>query len=278
LNRMAARGFWRVTVLSFGPVLALCVAALPALGQERRGVAILGALTASCIVFYFLINVRDHQDVYVGWRVGHFMFMAAAVVIAILFERLRKAPPRLQPIGWTAVAIIFLMGLPTTVIDVYNTQDITNFSEAPAGPWTMRLTPDDLQVFDWLKHNTDATAIVQVDPVPRDPASWAYLPAFGERRMAAGLPISMIPLAKYEQASHAIRAIFDEPPLQAYERAVRAGVNYIIVGPPERRVHEGVEARFASVEDLMPLVFRNATISIYQVRGSAIGNTGSVVR
>ena len=39
-----------------------------------------------------------------------------------------------------------------------------------------------------------------------------------------------------------MRQLFDEPPLLAYERAVRAGINYIIVGPPERRVHEGVEA------------------------------------
>jgi hypothetical protein len=266
LNRMATRSFWLVTLLSFGPVLLLCLAALPTLRNERRGLGIFGALTASCLIFYFFVNVRDHQDVYVGWRVGHFMFMAAAVVIAILFERLRQAPPALQPIGWGAVAIIFLMGLPTTVIDVYNTQDITNFNEAAVGPWTMRLRPDDLQVFDWLKHNTDQAAIVQVDPVPRDPSSWAYLPAFGERRMAAGLPISMIPLAKYQEASHAVRQLFDEPPLLAYERAVRAGINYIIVGPPERSVHDGVEARFSSVPEIMPLVFRNGTISIYEVR------------
>ena len=267
LNRMAIRGFWWNTLLSFGPVLLLCLAALPALRQERRGLAIFGALTASCLIFYFFINVRDHQDVYVGWRVGHFMFMAATVVIAILFERLHASPPPLRPFAWAAVAIIGLMGLPTTVIDIYNTQDITNFNEAPAGPWTLRLTPDDLQVFDWLKHNTEPTAIVQVDPVPRDPSSWAYLPAFGERRMAAGLPISMIPLAKYQEASHEVRQIFDEPPLLAYERAVRAGINYIIVGPPERRVHEGVEARFNSVPALIPLVFQNGTISIYAVRG-----------
>jgi hypothetical protein len=278
LNRMATRGFWWNTFLSFGPVLLLGLAALPVLRRENRGVAIFASLAASCVVFYFFINVRDHQDVYVGWRVGHLMFMAATVVIAILFERLHAALPSLRRFGWAALAIIGLMGLPTTVIDAYNTQDITNFNEAPAGPWTLRLTPDDLQVFDWLADNTETTAIVQVDPVPRDPSSWAYLPAFGERRMAAGLPISMIPLAKYEEASTAVRQIFDEPPLLAYERAVRAGINYIIVGPPERRVHDGVEARFNSVPDLMPLVFKNGTISIYHVKGSGIGSQGSVVR
>ena len=94
-------------------------------------------------------------------------------------------------------------------------------------------------MFDWIKNNTEPSAIVQVDPTPRDPEHWAYLPAFAERRMATGLPISMVPLAKYQQASAAIRTIFDEAPLAAYERAVRAGINYVMVGPPERAVASG---------------------------------------
>ena len=256
VNRMALRDFWRVTLLSFGPVLLLALAAMPAVWKERRGIGIFGALLASCVVFYFFINVRDHQDVYVGWRVGHFMFMAATVVIGILFERLTTR-------GWAAVAVVGLMGLPTTAIDVYNTQDITNHN--PRGYFTLRLTPDDRQVFDWIRHNTDPRDVVQVDPVPRD-FDWAYVPAFVERRMAAGIPISMIPLSKYLEASNNVRLIYDEPPLLAYERAVRAEIDYIIVGPKERDVHPGVEERFDSVKDLMPQAFRNGTISIYQVR------------
>jgi hypothetical protein len=229
---------------------------LPAVQQASRGIAIFGALAVTCVVFYFFINVRDHQDVYVGWRVGHFMLMAATVVIGILFERLSRR-------GWAAVAVAGLMGLPTTAIDVYNTQDITNLS--PRGYYTLRLTPDDRQVCDWIKNNTDPTDVVQVDPVPRD-FNWAYVPAFAERRMAAGLPISMIPLAKYQEASNTIRQLYDEPPLLAYERAARANIDYIIVGPEERAVHPGVEERFDSIEEAMPLAFRNGTISIYRVR------------
>jgi hypothetical protein len=259
LNRMAVRDFWRVTLLSFGPVLLLALAAVPAIRTARRGLGIFAALLTSCVIFYFFVNVRDHQDVYVGWRVGHFMFMASTVVLGILFERLRRA-------GWIAVAVIGLMGLPTTAIDVYNTQDITNHGPAPAGRWTLRLTPDDRQVFAWIKDNTDARDVFQVDPVPRDPEYWAYLPAFAERRMAAGIPISMIPLAKYQEASNTIRQIYDEPPLFAYERAARANISYIIVGPQERAVHPGVEERFDSIKEVMPLAFRNGTISIYQVR------------
>ena len=130
---------------------------------------------------------------------------------------------------------------------------------------SLRLTPDDRQVFAWIKDNTDPKDVFQVDPVPRE-FDWAYLPAFAERRMAAGLPISMIPLAKYQEASNNVRQLYDEPPLFAYERAARANIDYIIVGPQERAVHPGVEERFDSVKDLLPQAFRNGTISIYEVR------------
>jgi hypothetical protein len=265
VNPVALHDFWWVTLLSFGPVMVLCAAAVPFLWRQPRGLGIFAALGGSCVIFYFFINVRDHQDVYVGWRVGHFLFMAATVVIGVLFERLHTLPREFGSFAWIGVVVVLMAGLPTTAIDIYNTQDITNFSQAAAGRWTLRLTPDDLQVFDWLKHNTEPSAIVQVDPAPRDPEHWAYLPAFGERRMAAGLPISMVPLAKYQRASAEIRTIYDEEPLSAYEHAVRAGINYVIVGPPERAGHDGVEQRFDSIPELMPRVFRNNTISIYQV-------------
>ena len=265
VNRMALHDFWWVTLLSFGPVMVLCAAAVAFLWKRPRGLGIFASLAASCVIFYFFINVRDHQDVYVGWRVGHFLFMAATVVIGVLFDRLHELAAEYRAFAWIGVVLVLMAGLPTTAIDIYNTQDITNFSAAPAGRWTLRLTPDDRQVFDWLKHNTDPSAVVQIDPAPRDPEHWAYLPAFGERRMAAGLPISMVPLGKYQQASAEIRTIYDKEPLSAYEHAVRAGINYVIVGPPERAGHEGVEQRFDSIKQLMPLVFRNSTISIYHV-------------
>jgi hypothetical protein len=271
VNRLVLRDFWRVTLLSFGPVMILCAAAVPFLWKQPRGLGIFAALAVSCVIFYFFINVRDHQDVYVGFRVGHFLFMASTVVIGVLFERLHKLPTEYRSFAWIGVAVVLMAGLPTTVIDIYNTQDITNFGQAPAGRFTLRLTPDDRQIFDWLKHNTEPSAIVQIDPAPRDPEHWAYLPAFGERRMAAGLPISMVPLAKYQRASAEIRTIYDEEPLSAYEHAVRAGIDYVIVGPPERAGHVGVEQRFDSIPELMPRVFRNNTIAIYAIRDQGSG-------
>lgn len=266
VNSAATHDFWRVTLLSIGPVLLVMAVAIPALLSERRGLSVFAALAATSIAFYFFVNVRDHGNVYTGWRVGHFLFMSAAVVIGVFLERIVTSASALQPVQWTILVVAFLGGLPTTIIDIYNTQDITNFGEAPAGRMTLLLTPDELQAFDWIKHHTRPDARFQVDPVARGQETWAYLPAFAERRMAIGLPISMVPLAKYQQGSEAISKLFDESPLGAYDRAAKAGVNYVLVGPPEQRAHPGVEARFNSIPNQMPLAFKNGTISIYEVR------------
>jgi hypothetical protein len=266
VNPAATHDFWRVTLLSIGPILLVMVTAIPALSSERRGLSVFAALAAVSVVFYFFVNVRDHGNVYTGWRVGHFLFMSAAVVIGVFVERIATSGSALQPLQWTILVVAFLGGLPTTIIDIYNTQDITNFGEAPAGRMTLLLTPDELQAFDWIKHNTRPDARFQVDPITRGQETWAYLPAFAERRMAIGLPISMVPLAKYQEGSDAISQMFVEPPLAAYERAVRAHVNYILVGPPERRAHAGVEDRFNSIPNQMALAWKNGTISIYEIR------------
>ena len=187
-------------------------------------------------------------------------------MIGVLLERLSASTSAAQPVQWAVMVVAFLAGLPTTVIDIYNTQDITNHNQAPGFHWTLLLRPDELEAFDWIGKHTTPDALFQVDPMARDSETWAYLPAFAERRMAIGLPISMVPLAKYQQGSEAIRHMFEEPPLAAYERAVRARVNYVLIGPPERESHPGVEERFGSIPNQMPIAFKNGTISIYEIR------------
>ena len=46
---------------------------------------------------------------------------------------------------------------------------------------------------------------------------------------------------------------------------MRAGIDYVLVGIPERDTHPGVEERFNSIPNQMPLAFKNGTISIYEI-------------
>jgi hypothetical protein len=135
----------------------------------------------------------------------------------------------------------------------------------PGFPWTLVLSHDEVHVLEWIRTATPQGARVQVEPWVRHPATWSYVPAFAERRMAAGLPISMVPLDRYEAASERVRAIYSaESPELAYENAVRAGVDYLVIGPPERTVYPQVEPMLDE-SPLLRLRFRNAAFSVYEV-------------
>ena len=266
LNDTATHHVVTATLVSMGPMIALGGAgAILAWRLRRSDFLVLAALALVSIGFYFFTDIKDHQHVYVGWRVGHFLFMGGAVTVGLLIEHMAGLPPRARLTARLAFGVVALGALPTTLIDIYNTQDIWNWNEGPGFRWTLLLTPEDQQLFRWLQQNTPPEAIVQVDPVIRDSSTWAYLPAFAERRMSMGLPISMVPLAKYQEGAEVMHRMYDADARAAYDTAVRHRINYLVVGPPEREAHQGVEKRFDSIPAQMPLVLRNATISVYKI-------------
>lgn len=267
LNEVAGRRIWRSAFLSAGPILAMGAAGAWVAWRRRLAEAWpLVAVVASALVFYFFVDIRDHEDVYVGWRVGHVMFMALAALVGLALGAIWQARGWRRRAALGGAAILVLGAAPMVVIDAFNTQDVANRERGPTFRWTLVLTRDELEGLRWLRTETPPEALVQVDPVARHTETWAYIPAFAERRMAVGLPLGLVPLKKYEEGSRRIRRIYDSPePLDAYETAVRAGVDYIVVGPPERWAHPGVEERFAVAANVLPLVFHNEALSIYRV-------------
>jgi hypothetical protein len=254
--------------LSFGPMLLAAAAGAWVAVRRRLGALLpVGAVVVTAFAYYFFVDVRDHQNVYVGWRSGHLLFVAFAALAAVAIDRLRALSPARRSLGAVALGGLALAAAPTTVIDLYNTQDISNRAQGPGFPWTLVLTPHEQEVLGWLRRHTPADAIVQVDPIPRDPSTWAYIPAFAERRMAAGIPISMIPRQKYLDRSAAIhRQLFGaRDAREAHAFAVSQGIDYILVGPPERSANVDCEQRFGAAPGLFTLMFRNREVSLFRV-------------
>ena len=128
------------------------------------------------------------------------------------------------------------------------------------------LSPEEVAALDWIRSETPPWSIVQVDPFSRDPATWSYIPSFAERRMAAGLPISMIPLEPYRVASGRVQRIFAANTAeQAFEAALRNRVDYVMVGPPELAAHPQFSATLDQAPHLFPLMFQAGRVSVYQV-------------
>lgn len=268
INVVATRRFWSTTFLSIGPAVLLAVPGAIAAWRHRR--VDLGPLLAMFAVagaFYFYVDVRDHEDVYVGWRVGHLYFMAFISVIALSFVEVRGWPSRARAGALTAMALVAALALPTTAIDIYNTQDLV-----PGGYVADRievLSTSELEGLAWLREHTTPEAVVQVDMLARGSEMWAYIPAFAERRMGAGVPLSMVPLQKYQEAARRVEWMYQvADPRSAHALAARVGIDYIVVGPPERKRHPGIEARFASAGDVLPQVFHNEALSIYAVQAA----------
>jgi hypothetical protein len=269
INRVAFTSWAPTIFLSFGAsLIGAAAGTLFAIrARDTRRFAILWITIATCWFFYFFVDVRDHQDVYVGWRAGHLLFIAFAPLTGYAWqalERLTSRPARFIGVG-VAVCVL-LAALPTTAIDIYNTQDTRNLMQGPQHVWTLQLTPGELEALTWIQTRTPANAIVQVEPFVRDRDTWAYIPAFAERRMAAGLPISMIPLAPYEKASQRIRDVYSAPTAQqAHDMAQRALINFLVIGPPERAQYPQLESQLDSEPALFRRVFSNRTVTIYAV-------------
>jgi hypothetical protein len=223
-------------------------------------------LVLAAVAFYFTADVPDMGGVWVGWRSGHLLLIAFAAIAAALLGAVwqRRA---LRPVIALVMVLAIVPAVPTVAIDVFNAQDIGNRTEGPGFPWTLVLSPEERQALDWLRTGTAAEAIVQVEPFVRDAGTWAYVPAFAERRMAAGLPISMIPLRPYEAASERVRlGIFQNGSApEAHATALALNIDYLVVGHPERTSYaEGVR-RIAERPDLFAPVFSNDAIQIYRV-------------
>lgn len=164
--------------------------------------------------------------------------------------------------------LLVLLSLPTFVIDFYNTQDIDNRKMSAGFRWTLILSHDELAMFKWIKQYTAADAVVQVEPYSRHPNTWACVPAFGERRMSAGLPISMVPLLKYETASIHVRELYqNRDPEAVYLSAAELGIDYLVVGEPERQAYPDFEGVLLSSPAHFRQVFHAKDVSLYLVEG-----------
>lgn len=266
-NPLAFTNTWTGIFLSFGPALiAAAIGAVVALWRRDTRFSVAGLIVAVGFFFYFFVDVVDHQHAYVGWRAGHLLFMAFAPLIGFALQELWKGGRVVRTATVAVGLLLALTAAPMTIIDLYNTQDTEFQALSPGGfNWTEILTRDELAALEWVKTYTPQDALVQVDPV-RESGTWAYMPAFGERRMAAGMPISMIPLKKYEEASDRVKKVFTaSDAATSYEDAVNLKIQYLFVGPREQRAYPKLRALLDSAPFWFKPAFRNDSVTIYRV-------------
>jgi hypothetical protein len=258
---------WPVSTMlvSLGPLLVLAVFALWPLRQiERRLWPCAAGALLGLLVFYFVrLSVEGS---YIGFRAGQILQLALPGLAAHALARVWQWQPR-AAIAVTAVLVA--VGFPTTAIDTFNAQDINNREMGPGFHWTVSLTPEEQEAFLWIRRETPADAIVQMDPVAHGRETWSLIPTFAWRRVAAARPISLMNIPDYEARSRQVHAMYaGSNPETAARTARQLGIAYVYVGPDEYRANKTAAlAKFDARPDLFRLAFANSRTRVYEVLG-----------
>jgi protoporphyrinogen oxidase len=251
-------------LLAVGPVLIPGLLGLwPRHFPIRLAPAAIG-LVAGILLFY-LASLPYRDPIWVGWRAGQIMLVALPPLVA---RALAAGLTRARPLAVAGVIAVFMLGLPTTIIDAYNAQDVDNHRMGAGFHWTLTLTPEQQDAFRWLRTHTHPSAIVQVEPTTRGPDTWTMIPTFAHRRMWAGLPISLLAEPEYRLRAQRIRDAYGTlQPEHAWEIFKRAHVQYVYVDGAERAAFPAAAIdKFNQAPRLFEPVFRNQEVVIYLVR------------
>jgi hypothetical protein len=249
--------------LGLGPILAVAVAGcIPSRSVSLR--PLIPSMLAMAISLLALYVVQLSVDTeWVAFRTGHLILVAAAAPAAFFVARHWNAGRRRTALAGITLCIV--AGLPTTIIDVYNARDIHNLEMGPGFPWTIVVTPQQQRAYQWLRNHTPETAIVQMDPTVRGRATWSNIPSFAERRMTAGLPISLLNVPEYRERSDDVARMYaTTDAATAFDIARTLHIQYVYVDEAERAGYPGGIA----FDDwrYFQKVFADGPVAIYRVR------------
>jgi hypothetical protein len=248
-------------LLSLGPILLPALAGIRGrtTDTERRALAV-GA-SGIALGLFLLYFVRISEASWVGFRAGQILLVSIPILLAGTFESLSRA-------GRLALGLVILIiGLPTTVIDTYNAQDISNRRPGPGFRWTLWTTPAQHEAFAWIRTNTRDEDLVQMEPIVRAREHWTLIPSFAGRRMAAGQPISLLPLPEYRERSALVRTIFATTnPGEAHDLARRLRIDYLYVDKDDVAAYPQGVPKFDDNPAMFERVFANGDVRIYRVR------------
>lgn len=263
LSRAATRTPLTILGLALGPVLVPALTGLLLIGARRFPLrlrpAVVG-IVVSALLFFFVTLVLE--PIWIGWRAGHLFLISAPAAIGVLLAALYDRAGRVVTVA--VASILFVVGLPTTVIDIYNAQDTTNLSMGPGFRWTVRLTAQEDQALTWIKRSTPSDAVVQMSLEPRGRETWSLVPSFARRRMAAGLPISLLRTPDYDARARVADGIFSTTDVDTAVRQWRDfGIDYLYIGRVERDAFPEGVAKFGARPDRFGRVFSNDEVAIY---------------
>lgn len=267
-------GFWgparNATILTFllqfGPLLVPMVLGLWPGGSDRLTSVVPAVAGVTIAVLLMHLVTLTVDQAWMGFRGGQIFFVLAPAIVTRGLLRLWRQGRRRAALA--VVAFVVVTGFPTSVIDAYNSQDVTNRGFAPRNEfhWTVIVPHAEQQALEWIRTTTPKDAVVQAEPTVRGRETWSLIPTFAERRMATGVAIPLLHTPEYDRRNARVREIYASGDAHAaWQDAKALGIDYLYVGVPERSAYPAVEKFELSPEYFVP-VFKNAETAVYALR------------
>ena len=129
------------------------------------------------------------------------------------------------------------------------------------------MPPDTQAALRWIREHTPADAVVQMSIEPSGRETWTLMPTFAERRMAAGKPISLLPVPEYQERSAQADAMYRTlDPAEAVRLARVLRLDYVYLDRVEREAFgEGAAAKFVDGR-YFTSVFSEGAAAVFSVR------------
>jgi hypothetical protein len=248
-------------LLSTGPVLVPAMVGLwpwRSLPAQPARVALTGAVVALLLMHLLTLS----ESSWVGFRTGQVLLLMLPLLFARFLSALTGVGSKLA-LGFCASVLV--VGLPTTIMDTYNAQDIGNRALGPGFRWTVPVTAAQQAAFGWVQAHVSEDAIVQMEPILRGRDHWSLIPSFAQRRMSAGLPISLLPTPEYMQGSLEVQRIYQTADAaEARDLAKARGIQYLYVDEEDRQAYATGMAKFDA--PYFERAYDRRGITIFRVR------------
>jgi len=244
------------------PVVAGLAAALVLRWTAPMKAVISGVIVSLALMVFVTLTL---EPIWIGWRAGQVLLVTCPALVAAALSALRERAGK--PAVSIAVIVILAAGLPTTVIDAYNAQDTDNLEMGAGFRWTVIITPGEQEALRWIERLTPPDALVQMSVTPRGRETWTLIPSFARRRMAAGLPISLLRTPIYDERAARVDTIFScGDSATAWRTAREMRIDYLYVGAVERDAFGAALAALDSRPDLFAVAFRNSSSTVYALK------------
>ncbi len=268
LNMSSPVIFPIITLISFGPAAIFGSMGVISLFKNKIRDNADIVVIMGCLIIIFMLTVSHENERIFGYLKGEKILFIVFLVLSGFF--FRWAETWQQKAHKKLLVTLYIISLPavlTLFVDCYQ----TTFSETEGVSY---VSYEDMSACNWIKRNLPKNAVIQSEPQYLG-SKYAYslIANFAERKMAvgewkvAGIKHDSgnreVPGRYHDIKNNLFKTLSIE---QAHTTSQRYGINYIYIGPYERKIYpQSSMEKWQQKTNLFERVYNDGSVNIYKV-------------